>query len=307
MGSSGGGSTPRVYSAEELEREIQKTGDTSDSAQFDARVSDCLRDLLKDFNARDVNGTRRILERVQSDLGREITQAVDMAFGGSVAKHTYVDGLSDVDALVLLNNSGLENRKPSEAKTLLADCLRKRYGADAVEEGRLAVTLRRGDTVLQLLPALRYGPSFRIASLDGSQWMRTQPAKFARALTTANERMNGRLVPSIKLIKAIVGRLPEQQRITGYHVESMAINVFRDYTGPMTTKTMVGHFFRQAAGAVRSPIRDRSGQSTYVDEYLGPEGSAQRRNCERALDRVSRRIAHADEARSPEMWRDLFE
>ena len=171
----------------------------------------------------------------------------------------------------------------------------------------LAVTVSLQDKTIQLLPALRHGESFKIASSNGRNWSEVNPQGFANALTKANQRLNGKLVPCIKLIKAIVATLPEKRQITGYHTESMAINVFRGYDDSKTTKSMLKHFFEHASDYVTKPIRDSSGQSVHVDEYLGVENSLERRIVADALGRIYRKILNADGAKSLGLWKELFE
>lgn len=54
------------------------------------------------------------------------------------------------------------------------------------------------------------------------------------------------------------------------------------------------------------PIRDASGQSVHVDEYLGAANSLPRRIVADTLARIGRRIRNADGAKSVERWRELF-
>ena len=51
---------------------------------------------------------------------------VDLKFAGSVSKHTYVDGLSDVDVLVLVNESELANKTPNEIKEYIKSKLQQK-------------------------------------------------------------------------------------------------------------------------------------------------------------------------------------
>ena len=68
---------------------------------------------------------------------------------------------------------------------------------------------------------------------------------------------------------------------------------------------MVAHFFSRAAGLVKAPILDRSGQSVYVDEYLGATNSQERRIVSQALQRVQRKLQNADAAKSGDAGGDL--
>jgi hypothetical protein len=305
-GSGGGGFFTGSVGPDELSRRTRESQEAAEDARFETEISDMLASELAQYNDRNAQGIQDILQIVTDELEDEIEGSVDLLFGGSIAKHTYIDGLSDVDALVLLNRADIAGKSPEYLKKAFVKCLRARFGKDAVHVGDLAVSLNIQDTWIQLLPALREGKAFKIASSDGRGWATIKPRNFARALTKANDRLNGKLVPTIKLAKAIIATLPEQRRLTGYHTESMAINVFRGYAGPQTPKAMIRHFFEQAASHVREPIRDTSGQSVHVDEYLGEANSLPRQIVADALGRIARTIKNADGARSVQMWRDVL-
>ena len=60
---------------------------------------------------------------------------------------------------------------------------------------------------------------------------------------------------------------------------------------------MLRHFFEQVHQShVTKLIRDSSGQSVHVDEYLGAENSLERRIVADALSRIGRKIRNADGA-----------
>ncbi len=307
MGGSGGGFFSGSVDPDELARRTREAEDGTRDDAFETDVGGYLASELAQFNDRDVDGIQTVFDSVKKDLESDIEGTVDLLYGGSISKHTYVDGLSDVDALVLMDRTELSGKDPAALQSLLADCLRSRYGKDAVYEGVLAVTVTLHEKTIQLLPALRDGRQFKIASYDGKGWSRIDPAGFTKALTKSNQALDGKLVPCVKLVKSIVGTLPEQRRLTGYHTESLAIQVFKGYEGPKTPKAMVRHFFENAPGHVKQPIRDSTGQSVHVDEYLGSGDSLQRRIVADALGRIARKIRNADGARSLESWKGLFE
>jgi hypothetical protein len=126
-------------------------------------------------------------------------------------------------------------------------------------------------------------------------------------LSRVNDEQAGKVVPVIKLAKAIVANLPDSNRISGYHAESLAVKIFRAYTGPHDFKTMLRHYFEQAAIHSRTPIKDSTGQSVHVDDYLGKENSLERRIVSDAFSRVARRMANADLIQSVEQWTNLFD
>jgi hypothetical protein len=305
MGGGGGFFSGKV-TPEDLARKTREAEKKTYNEEFETAVSAFLASELAQYNDRDVDGTQAVFQSVKKDLEPDIEGTVDLLYGGSISKHTYVDGLSDVDALVVMDRTELKGKQPKELLSLLADCLRARYGRDSVTVGTLAVTLSHKGKTIQLLPALRDGTKFKIASYDGKGWSQIDPAGFARALTKANKAMDGKLVPCIKLAKAIIATLPEQRRLSGYHTESLAIQAFKGYDGPKTPKAMVAHFFEKAPDHVKQPIRDSSGQSVHVDEYLGEANSLERRIVADALGRIARRIRNADGAGSLERWKELL-
>ena len=118
--------------------------------------------------------------------------------------------------------------------------------------------------------------------------------------------MSGKLVPTIKLAKGVLGSLPEGLKPSGYHVESMAINIFRGYHGGMKHQDILRHFFAEAPNHILKPVKDSTGQSVHVDDSLGPADSPQRQTIARTLDRINRRIKNADAAQSLSVWRDVL-
>ena len=100
--------------------------------------------------------------------------------------------------------------------------------------------------------------------------------------------------------------LLESQRLSGYHVESLAVAAFRDYKGTKTTAAMLPTFFERAKELVLHPIRDSTGQSVHVDEYLGSENSQARLASSHILVRLAKRMRNATLSRSIAQWRALF-
>jgi hypothetical protein len=57
---------------------------------------------------------------------------------------------------------------------------------------------------------------------------------------------------------------------------------------------------------VLSPIRDSTGQSVHVDEYLGPANNDTRLAFSHVLGRLARRMRNATAAGSAAQWLALF-
>lgn len=304
-GSSGRSSLPSIR-PDEFEKLLRSAEAKVQDDNFEIEVADFLASCLAQFNDRDTAAIQRLVDIVKSELSEEFEEPVSLLFGGSVAKHTYVDGLSDIDALLLVNPKDASGETPDALRELCATRLRDRFGSQNVTVGALAITLLKDGHTLQFLPALRSGEHFKIANSDGHGWAKIMPRVFAAALTEANDRLGKKLVPTIKLAKAIISSFPEPRKLSGYHTEALAIEIFRDYNSATTPKAMLRYFFEQAPSRLLSPIKDITGQSTHVDEYLGDENSLQRKIVADACDRLARRIRNADGAKSLPMWKDVF-
>lgn len=301
-GSGGGGYIPS--SSDRLREQVGKA-EAKERERLESDVNAYLMDVLATFNERDVDTIREHLARIEKLLAED-AEIDQLLLGGSVAKHTFVDGLSDVDALVILDRSSAQSPQQVldefHAKldgNLTRDVVR------SVEKGTLAVTVTYLDgTEIQLLPAIRSGNKVSIADANGNAWKATDPKSFQAELTKSNQRLNNCLVPTIKLVKSIVADFPAQKQITGYHAESLALDAAKGYRGPKTPKALLVHTLEHAAERVLKPIRDVTGQNRNVDSYLGRANSAERRNVALALAGVARRL---DMATSLGQWKALFE
>jgi hypothetical protein len=306
-GSGGGGIFSGSFSPSELRQQVRDSENRATNDEFETEVASLIDTELGDINNRDTEAIERHIDEIQSALGQEIEGSVSLLFGGSIAKRTYVNGLSDVDSIVVLNKSDLVDLSPAEVKEYFAAQLRKRFPNTPIEVGKLAVTVKFSDIDIQLLPGVKVGPGVRISAPDASQWSPViRPDKFAVKLTDSNKALSGKLVPTIKLAKQILSKLPEDQQMSGYHVESLALKVFDAYDGPKTTKAMLRHFFTHASDQIRQPIKDSTGQSIHVDDYLGGSGHLKRRIIGDSIGRIARGMQNADGAHSPEQWAEIL-
>ncbi len=309
MGGSGGSIFRSGRSPQDLAKQIVKTQESTTSAEFKNSLTALHNGLLTQFNDRDHEKVQQHLTDLREHLEGTIEGTIDYCFGGSVAKHTYVDGLSDVDCLLILSDTGLSEASSTTALETITSILRHKMSERAeVSHGEMAVTLSFADGfLLQVLPALRHGEALKVpSSRHAGEWSQIDPAKFQAALTRRNQECGNKLVPTIKLAKAILGTLPDSQRLSGYHVESLAISAFRDYEGEYTTAQMLPFFMSRAKDLVLAPIRDSTGQSIHVDSYLGEANSDERLRASHLLDRLYKRMRMATMAESEPQWRDLF-
>src|SRR5687768_14070016 len=106
MGGGGNKSYADVH-IDDLYRKMRESFSDTEAQQFEAELASLLDSLLTNYNDRDTYAVNNYLEQIKQCLGEDLESTLELRFGGSVAKHTYVDGLSDIDALVLIDNSEL--------------------------------------------------------------------------------------------------------------------------------------------------------------------------------------------------------
>ena len=307
MGGSGGGSSYRLNQSE-LERLRQEAQERLQRTRLDAEVNAALQAALVEINDRDDEAVRERLDEIEQALREETVELDRLLFGGSVAKHTWVDGVSDIDSLVVVDAAIVGERSPEEMRRQFEEVLRRRLDmgqVDSIDVGRMAVTVTYRDGLkIQLLPAVERGGTLAVSSASGGEWAQIDPKRFSERLGQLNASQAGAVVPAIKVAKAILAaQLPEEGRPSGYHVEALAVAAFDRYEGPRTPKAMAQRFFESAAANVLRPIADVTGQSRYVDVDLGGADSASRRTLARNLGRIARAMQTAN---SVDDWQSLL-
>ncbi len=304
MGGSGGGPS---FNPADYRKNLSNSNSETQSQACEIRVNSLINDLLSMYNDRDVEAIRKHLDSIKKALESDIEGFTEILFGGSVAKHTYIDGLSDVDALVNIKNTDLEGKSPDEVKQYFYNRLQQRFPKTEISIGNLAVTLKFQDGhEIQLLPAIRQGEKLKISTADSSRWTNINPKKFTEKLTTVNSEQSGKVVPTIKLVKSIIANYPQNRKLSGYHVEALAVDVFKDYNGRNTPKDMMKHFFKEASNRVLKPMADSTGQSLHVDGYLKEKNSLERKMVADSLSNTHRKMSKADENSFYRSWENIL-
>jgi hypothetical protein len=289
------------------ERTVNSAGDKESSYQ--AEVNAYFQDVLSDFNNRKVDEINTHLQTIKDAFTKENIGSINLVYGGSTKKHTYVDGLSDVDVLATIDNTALADASPRQVLQYFAEKLEERLPNTEIKIGNLAVTVKFSDGhEIQVLPALSAAGNVRIPSGDSDEWSSIiKPGNFANKLTTTNQSNSGKVIPAIKLYKAINAGLPKESQLSGYHIEALAIDAFKNYNGSLEYKDMLLHLVQHGVKAVQSPIRDSTGQSVHVDDYLGSQQSDKREKAINTLENVATRMRSADSQASLEKWIKLVE
>jgi tRNA nucleotidyltransferase (CCA-adding enzyme) len=122
MGGSGGFFS-RSFKPDEQTARVRDAESRHQDQDYLSKVGEVISRALSQYNSRDASEIGRILDEIMAELGRNIDGTLRLLFGGSVAKHTYVDGLSDIDALVVMSSEGTEAMTPAQLRKRMADII----------------------------------------------------------------------------------------------------------------------------------------------------------------------------------------
>ncbi len=126
-GGSGGGSSGGFFGSrmdpKKLRQEVEAARLKLEREANAAEVNGMLREQLKYVNDRDGETTQEYRDRITTALEPVVEGTVDLVFGGSVAKHTYVNGLSDVDTLLMIDSKNLKDATPRELLRVFSEML----------------------------------------------------------------------------------------------------------------------------------------------------------------------------------------
>ena len=226
MGGSGGGYF-RSETPENVREALRKEEKATEDQMFETQVSTDIAAVLTDYNNRDPQQVRGILDRLKKALEKDVEDGtVTPVFGGSVRKHTYVDGISDIDSLFILRGEELAGLEPNEALDLFESKVRIAFPEAKSDRNRISLRIHDEGLTVEILPAIRREGHLCIPSESGTEWSKINPQGFLRKLTEINDGCGGKVVPTIKIVKGINETFPENQRLSGYHLESLAIEAF---------------------------------------------------------------------------------
>ena len=292
MGGSGGYSG---YKAVSTSPPIGTSIDGTQSSQREIEINEFLEDLLKDINNRDAEAIRTHINEITKVLANEIDGIETILFGGSLSKNTFVEGASDVDALVFLDKAIYNNISPQELQKRFLTLLKNRFPRTEISVGKLAVTVKFSDYEIQLLPALRDSKKIQIPNNEKHGWSAPIDIhRFTQKLTLVNKMNGNKVVPVIKIVKKLFEKLPEKYQLSGYHIESMAVEFFSAYSGRNTLYDMTKYYLDSSVKRILRPISDITGQSKIIDEDLGPTNNMNRQTISHFIKDIAGRFSGSD-------------
>lgn len=306
----GGGGSGGFYASvpsSELQHQISSSAEKL-AGEFDDQLQRLLNEVLPSINDRDVEQDNRFKDQIKAVLSEELDiPIVNLTFQGSVKKNTYVEGISDVDCMAVFKELSVARVDPATLLNSIKRSLENNFPYCTVRQGNVAVTVTREDgSEFQIIPTVGDKGYLRVPSWDGARWSKIEVNKFRKTLTSLNDKLGMKLIPTIKLAKKVISQLPESKQLSGYHIESLAIEVFKKYDGEKKTSKMITTFFSESSKSVLIPIKDKSGQSRHVDDYLGTKSSSMRMAVSHLLNRLYKRMINASATKSSTRWKDIL-
>jgi tRNA nucleotidyltransferase (CCA-adding enzyme) len=167
-----GGSGNRNYSPAKSLKELEEEKKNRLNHEiFLVDLNEEIQSIFEEINDRDVEGITKHLETITEALQKDIEGVINLKYGGSVLKNTYLAGISDVDMLVQINNSQLATAQPNEVLKLFKEQVEKRLPRTEVTVGDLAITVKfTTGHEIQLLPTVKTAQGYRIPKPGENRW-----------------------------------------------------------------------------------------------------------------------------------------
>jgi hypothetical protein len=143
MGGSGGNGFERRQEARWQPADLEDSLAQTRQQAAEAEVAAVFKDVLAQINQIDTEALNLHKEEIFQALKSTFEEADGLLGGGSYSQHTYVNGISDIDMLFVLDafsSSKIPNKENSKA--VLADMekrLRQRFPNTEIKSGRMAV------------------------------------------------------------------------------------------------------------------------------------------------------------------------
>lgn len=270
-------------------------------------INSYLNDRLIDINQLDTQKINQRKESIFDVLNDEFEDVQDFNTEGSYSRYTYVNGLSDIDILIDLGNystSQFENKEDSHfVLQAIAERIKQRYPTTNIKLGKMAVTLEFQDGIeLQILPSFKYYNGYKVPDPDSNGWVCSFPDNFKKRLTSLNQSNTGKIVPALKLTKQLLQK--QDIKIKSYHIENIALDAFRGYTGSLTPEALIKYLINYSKSAIFNNIGDPCHQSEYIDSYLGKKGSEIRKKLAQKINKLDIKLQNTT---TQAEWEKLFQ
>jgi hypothetical protein len=255
----------------------------------------------------------------------EVRERIRGAFGidrdfltGSYGRHTKTKPLKDVDIFFVLSEKEKKWRdKPAhEVIDAFVECLRSKYGKDAVEPGRRCATVEfekntkdeEGKVLsIDAVPVFELDTCYEIPDRVLGKWIKTDPEVHAEKSTAKNKALDGAWVPLVKMIKRW-NRSAGGPIKPSFLIEVMAYDLV---DAPFTTYPgEVQRFFAAVPAVLSGPWPDPAGLGPNVADQMTPDlvikAISELRQAEKKASLAMRREAEGKQGEALALWAEVM-
>lgn len=158
---------------------------------------------------------------------------VDDFLTGSYVKQTQIKPITDVDLFIVIDLKYSKSYYPKMAIKLLNDfkkLLQETYQNSSLKtDGQSIVKTFSDGFKMDVVPAfLRQDGVYLIPNAKNNSWIQTNPKQYNAFLSHANQSLEGKLIPIIKIIKC--WNILWRNFLKSLHIEILALNCFCDFS-----------------------------------------------------------------------------
>lgn len=194
---------------------------------------------------------------------------------GSYIKQTQIKPPTDIDVFVVLDPKYRRTYWPRKASEFLKDfhqLLKQTYSSSKIKPDGQAVKIEFADSFkMDAVPAFEIGRiGYTIPNANNNSWIRTKPREYDVLLSNANQTLDGKLKPLIKMVKCWNSTWGNILR--SLHIEVLVLKVFCNLNlrqcYPFGSYTEgLEKFFNKARTLVSNPVYEPIVKDR-VDKYL---------------------------------------
>lgn len=187
---------------------------------------------------------------------------------GSYARGTSTPPLHDVDVMVVLDPARIDTSTPDAMVRGVMETLQRHY--PNARPQRRSVGLGFDDFSIDVVPALKTTPGYRIADIDPhnatapTRWVTTQPRAHTERLQRANEQSNGAAAALVAVLKH--ANRDHATRLKSFHLETMVLDA--ELPSRSSFASSIQAALNALATRVEAACIDRGGAGLRVDDYL---------------------------------------
>jgi len=149
---------------------------------------------------------------------------------GSYKKKTLINPANDIDVFIVLKGYSENNITPNAILNKLKKDLQKTYPNSTIKQNKPCIVIEFNHVTFELTPAIEIenywtnDNEFYIPEMSkNNTWQKVEnPRVLERSLTQANQRLNNKLNPLIKMMKKC--KVKHNLKTPSFEMENMAIN-----------------------------------------------------------------------------------